>query len=264
MSHHHRRPLLLSLTLAMTIALIAAFVLVRRTQAQTDDSCDAVLLGNVSQGLSDTLSLDFEADYDLARDNLFRLGLVYAQLARDCGYEPTEQQVSELIDLTLHYASIEDVLLSQAVGEDTVAALVSIDGLFGDSQAGQLLYNGIQPGLDGQPLGCSGCHNGVAAPLTAGTWTRVDEIRLQQDELAGMTVREYLVESIVQPQAYIVDEYRASQMPLNFGVRLEPQQLADLVAYLESQDQLLEDIITPEPLDNPASTPSIAATAASP
>ena len=43
-------------------------------------------------------------------------------------------------------------------------------------------------------------------------------------------------ESILAPNAYISPGYPANAMPQNFGERLDLQQLADLVAYLESQD----------------------------
>jgi len=54
-------------------------------------------------------------------------------------------------------------------------------------------------------------------------------------------VRRYLVESIVQPNAYVVPNYLPNLMPPNMGTRLDAQMLADIVAYLESQDQLLDE-----------------------
>jgi hypothetical protein len=86
------------------------------------------------------------------------------------------------------------------------------------------------------------CHEvgaGDQAPATEGTWTRVDEIRLQDPALEGYSVEQYLVESIVQPDAYIVEGY-ADVMPHFYGTELDPQMLADIVAYLDSQDQLIE------------------------
>jgi hypothetical protein len=68
----------------------------------------------------------------------------------------------------------------------------------------------------------------------------VDEIRLLDPALADYSIRRYLVESILHPQAYLVPDY-ANVMPPNYGSRLDLQQLANLVAFLESQDQLLPD-----------------------
>ena len=102
----------------------------------------------------------------------------------------------------------------------------------GDPQNGQVLYNGA--------LACAGCHMSAAvAPLMEGTMTRVTQIRLQQPENAGETPEQYLANSIIHPNAYVVPGYPASVMPQNFGDRLSYQDLADLIAFLETQDQPL-------------------------
>lgn len=100
----------------------------------------------------------------------------------------------------------------------------------GDPNNGQSLYNGA--------LACSACHANVSvAPPTEGTWTRANDTRLQDPALAGYTVEHYLVESIIVPNAYIAPGYPANAMPQNFGERLDIQQLADLLAYLQSHDE---------------------------
>jgi hypothetical protein len=63
----------------------------------------------------------------------------------------------------------------------------------------------------------------------------VEETRLNDPALQEYTVEQYLVESLVQPNHYIVSGY-APAMPGDFGQRLTLQDLADLLAYLESQD----------------------------
>ncbi len=116
------------------------------------------------------------------------------------------------------------------VNTPTDQIMVGLADVTGDPQNGQVLYNGA--------LACSGCHmNAAVAPLTEGTWTRVNEVRLQEAQFAGYTGEMYLAESIIHPNDYISPGYGAGLMPANYGERLTYQDLADLIAYLASQDQ---------------------------
>lgn len=126
-------------------------------------------------------------------------------------------------------------VLEDAVGEDTPTAdiMVGLEGLTGDPQNGSEIYN--------SSLGCAGCHlNAAVAPPMEGTFTRTQEERLQAPELAGYTVEQYLAESIIHPNVYIAPGYPAGIMPQNFGARLGYQDLADLIAFLETQDQPID------------------------
>lgn len=112
------------------------------------------------------------------------------------------------------------------------AIMTGLADVTGDPQAGQTLYNG--------PMACAGCHMVEAvAPLEAGTWTRVTEIRINDPANSGQTGEEYLANSIIHPGAYVVSGYPDNVMPRNFGDRLTYQDLADLIAFLKSQDQPL-------------------------
>jgi hypothetical protein len=80
----------------------------------------------------------------------------------------------------------------------------------------------------------------VIAPLTQNTWPLlVSGERLSDPALAGYSPEQYLVESIVVPQAYTVPGY-AQAMPQNFGERLDIQMLADIIAYIQSYDGTAE------------------------
>jgi mono/diheme cytochrome c family protein len=110
---------------------------------------------------------------------------------------------------------------------DVMGITETVVTLEGDAANGEALY---------VSLGCAGCHNGgVVGPATAGTWSRAINERLP--ELEGYTVEQYLVESIVHPNAYIVDGYVAGQMPATFWTngQIDEQGLADVLAYLEAQ-----------------------------
>lgn len=119
-----------------------------------------------------------------------------------------------------------------AIGVETPIedVMVGLADVTGDPQTGLTLYN---------ELGCASCHvAGVVAPITAGTWTRVQEVRLLDAALAGYTAEQYLAESITHPSDYLAPGF-SDLMPKDFANRLNYQQLADLIAYLATQDQPL-------------------------
>lgn len=108
----------------------------------------------------------------------------------------------------------------------------------GDATRGELLYAGGEATGRDVVLGCSGCHlNGAVGPDIAGTWTRVETQRLAEEQLADSTGEQYLADSIVAPNAYVVAGYSAGLMSQTFGDDLTAQDLADLIAYLMTQDQ---------------------------
>lgn len=201
--------------------------------------CSPAGMAALYEEMSTAYDFDFDEDPVGAQSALFQLGQRYQAIALRCGYMPFEDEQQELIDQTLLVVNLTDIVTALAIGSDVEVALAEIEELFGDSFDGQLLYNGLEMGLDGNILGCSTCHNGEVAPLTEGTYTRVEEIRLLEEQFEAYTIRQYLVESILEPHAYIVPEYE-NVMGSNYSTRLDAQMLADIVAYLESQDQLLD------------------------
>lgn len=226
-----------------TLFLLLSIVLLLPTIAQEDVSPDC-LPENLAQQqatFAEFLTLDFEADSEQATANLFRLGAVYQEMALRCGYIPNEPEVDVMIEQVLEYSSLDALIQAQSIGTDVENILIELEDLIGDPLVGQLLYNGLEPALGGAVLGCSGCHEtGDVAPPTEGTWTRVNDNYLLLPEFGDYTVKQYLVESIVHPEIYIVPPYQAV-MPNIYSTQLTPEQLADIVAYLDSQDQLLED-----------------------
>jgi mono/diheme cytochrome c family protein len=128
-------------------------------------------------------------------------------------------------------ANIQQADVESRRGDITAAVdtvMTEMQSMIGDPNNGQVLYNGA--------LGCAACHSTAVAPTTDGTFTRVNETRLQDPALAGYTAEHYLIESILVPNAYVAPGFVANAMPQDFGERINAQELLDLVAYLESQD----------------------------
>ncbi|MBZ0289772.1 MAG: cytochrome c [Anaerolineae bacterium] len=222
------RTLILTVCLLIGLTSISAGIIVAQTEtpAPTTDptiptptvrpvdlACDLETLRAQQQTLAEQLATfdpDAEANPGLALDNLFKVGAAYQELALQCGYIPADAA-------------------TRTVGTDMERILTTLEEINGDPINGQVLYNG--------ELGCASCHEGEnrVAPATEGTYTRIEEIRLNDPKLAGYTIEQYLVESIVQPGHYLVPGFQPI-MSSNFGERLTAQELADLVLYLESQD----------------------------
>ncbi|MCH7594524.1 MAG: cytochrome c [Chloroflexi bacterium] len=80
--------------------------------------------------------------------------------------------------------------------------------------------------------GCSGCHstgsNRVVGPGLSGIGTT------GESRVAGLSADQYLNDSIVSPDDFIVEGFPQGLMPGTFGETLSEQDVADLVAYLIS------------------------------
>ena len=104
----------------------------------------------------------------------------------------------------------------------------------GDAEAGRALAEGT--------LGCAACH--ILSPVGP-PWAATDEqpgiaeragVRIGQDGYLGeaTTAEEYIIESVVRPNTYVVAGYpdNPNPMPPNFGERITLQNMADLLAYM--------------------------------
>lgn len=152
---------------------------------------------------------------------LYEAGQRYQQSALDCGYLPDD---------------LQNLIIGT---QDLDLIMTALEGLTGDPLRGQLLYNGEEPSADGVTLGCGNCHEqGAVAPMTEGTWTRWDEEHRLEPQFADYTFERYIAESIILPWDYFVPEYPQFTMPDIYQDQLSYQDLADIIAFLESQDQL--------------------------
>lgn len=110
-------------------------------------------------------------------------------------------------------------------------------GPSGDAAAGEQLYNQLTLGRTDAP-GCVTCHSPEpdvvrVGPSHAGLATRAAE-RIESPDYTGAatTAREYLRESILEPNAFVVPGFAPDVMFQRYQATLTPGQVDDLVAYL--------------------------------
>lgn len=98
---------------------------------------------------------------------------------------------------------------------------------------GEKLYNQTTIGAASAP-GCVTCHSLEAdvvlvGPSHNGVGTRAGQY------VDGVSAEEYLHESIVDPDAHLVDGFTAGIMYQNYGSELDPSDIDDIVAFLMTQ-----------------------------
>lgn len=117
---------------------------------------------------------------------------------------------------------------------ETVGTDITVELPEGDPENGQSLAEG--------GLGCTACHvlssTGPAWEAEAdmpGIGTRAAQ-RFEQENYTGEAenAEQYLVEAVVRTDAHVVEGFEPGIMPGDYGRRVTPQQLADLVAYMQS------------------------------
>ncbi len=142
-------------------------------------------------------------------------------------------QIDNLVAFIMNWES-----RAMAAGQPTEAAGqmmgqdISVQLPAGNADAGKALTEGA--------LGCAACHvlaeigppwagNDTMDPLAIRAATR-----FQQSDYTGNATSEeqYLLESVIQPQIFIVQGYDQVQMPADFGDRITLQNMADLLAYM--------------------------------
>lgn len=115
------------------------------------------------------------------------------------------------------------------VGVDAdTRALAANGGLTGgDPDLGSLKYTS---------LGCAACHtHGQTGPATVSTYARIINDRLPNNAGRWASPEEYIAESIVHPNAFVVPGFNPGVMPQDWGAKLDIQDLKDLIAFLETQ-----------------------------
>ncbi len=99
----------------------------------------------------------------------------------------------------------------------------------GNAANGETLFTQPVIGANNAP-GCITCHSlepdvVIVGPSQAGLATRAET------RVPGQTAEEYIRNSIVNPNDYIVEGFAEGVMYQNYGTDLTPEQIDDLVAY---------------------------------
>lgn len=124
----------------------------------------------------------------------------------------------------------------ETIGNDVDVALAAIANLVGDVVRGEALYSGEAPTEALVVLGCASCHQAGNAPETQGTWTRILEQRLAESQFSSYSPARYFVESVLLPSSYGAPGNWAVVMPTGFPNQLTAQDLADLLAFVQTQE----------------------------
>lgn len=141
------------------------------------------------------------------------------------GQQLYAKEVSEVVEaeptvapLTLADLAPEEV--TAGLPEDFAAALAAADAANGQNVA---LTNG-----------CVGCHStDPAVTMTGPSWHNIGDVAVNR--VPGESPALYLYQSITAPDAYIVPGYPSGIMPQIYADTIPQEDLADLVAYLLSQ-----------------------------
>lgn len=102
------------------------------------------------------------------------------------------------------------------IGTVPQEATPTVDVSGGDPAAGKEVFTSA---------GCAGCHTFTPAGSNASVGPDLDTALKGKDA-------DFVLESIVDPNAEITAGFNAGVMPSNFGETLSDKQLADLVAFL--------------------------------
>jgi cytochrome c553 len=104
----------------------------------------------------------------------------------------------------------------------------------GDPARGRELWD---TGAGLMTLTCSDCHSldgteNETSSYVSPSWLGISEVA--DSRVPGLSAKEYLWESIVDPGAYIVDGY-TDDMPKSFALLLSEEDIASLVAFILTQ-----------------------------
>ena len=82
--------------------------------------------------------------------------------------------------------------------------------------------------------GCGGCHTieGLSAGNVGPNQTNIASVAATR--VPGMSAEEYILESIIDPSAYVVEGYPDDVMPKNYSELLSSDEISDLVAFFLS------------------------------
>lgn len=144
-----------------------------------------------------------------------------------------QDQIENLVDFVMNWESpalaannTPPAAVVDAVGTDVTTALP-----VGDATRGDTLFHGKG---DGGKFPCSACHSLTAGQTLVGPSLAGIAAR-GATTLAGYSAEQYVHESVVQPNAHVVEGFSSGIMPQTFGAQMTKQELADIIAFLMTQ-----------------------------
>lgn len=145
-----------------------------------------------------------------------------------------EDQIRSIAAFILNWeANAPDRSQEPVMAGPPVGTEITIELPEGDAAVGEILATA---------KGCAGCHvtqaigpGWVASGDNPGIGTRA-ETRFSEAGYAGQatSAQQYLLESIVNPNAYVVEGYADTLMPKDYGQTLTAEEAANLIAYMLS------------------------------
>lgn len=84
--------------------------------------------------------------------------------------------------------------------------------------------------------GCGGCHTiqGISSGEVGPNLTQIAQVAATRKD--GVSAEDYIHESIVSPNAFVVEGYQPNIMPQTYGQQFSSGELNDLIAYLLTQE----------------------------
>ena len=188
---------------------------------------------DLEQPIRITLEVDHELVFDetyTATDNHINQGArIFEHIHLPVGRHHITVKMYDRAD-----ASFEQILFDDTVNLEPQQALTINfrDVHIPDPKAGEQLYYETASGVN---AGCRICHSlekgeTIIGPSFYGIANRAGE------RVPGLTAEEYLHQSIVDPNAYVVSGYPSGQMIQNFGTILTEEEIQDLIAFLLTLD----------------------------
>ena len=147
----------------------------------------------------------------------------------------TEEEVDHLVSYLMTLSTNETGATSTTTEatEATDATEADEAAATGDPEHGEQLFNEFQAQAG---YSCAQCHlvdseTQLIGPGLLGIPSRAAE------RVEGLSAREYIRESILDPSAYVVETFPDQLMPQNFGDIFSEEDINDLIAYLMTLEQ---------------------------
>ncbi len=150
------------------------------------------------------------------------------------GEQTIEEVVRNQIDETLNNSLMPEDLVVGQDARDVAAYVAQAAGSPGEDPGGTVPGDPLaEPGQEGKRIfnaaGCASCHALSDAGASAAVGPSLDDAA--RGTAGGLPTREWLRQSIVEPNAILAAGYPRNLMP-DYGRRLNPRQVQALVDYL--------------------------------